>query len=172
LELKREILVGELAELRNAALPIGAAIGGMVVPALIYFAINPGGDAARGWGIPIATDIAFAIGALAWLAGRVPKGLRTFLVALAIVYDLGAVMVIAVFYTDSISLGPLAAAGGWFVLLLVFNQSGIRRNMPYFIVAVLFVVRLAAMRCAYHAGGYSGCFNRAGCAQIQPGAFQ
>ena len=136
LELKREILVGELAELRNAALPIGAAIGGMVVPALIYFAINPEGDAARGWGIPMATDIAFAIGALALLAGRVPKALITFLVALAIVDDLGAVMVIAVFYTDTISLGPLAAAGGLFALLLVFNKSGIRKTMPYFIVAV------------------------------------
>ena len=136
LELKREILVGELAELRNAALPIGAAIGGMVVPALIYFAINPEGDAARGWGIPMATDIAFAIGALALLAGRVPRALVTFLVALAIVDDLGAVMVIAVFYTDTISLGPLAAAGGLFALLLVFNKSGIRKTTPYFIVAV------------------------------------
>ena len=136
LELKREILVGELAELRNAALPIGAAIGGMVVPALIYFAINPDGDAARGWGIPMATDIAFAIGALALLAGRVPKALITFLVALAIVDDLGAVMVIAVFYTDTISLGPLAAAGGLLVLLLLFNKSGIRKTTPYLIVAV------------------------------------
>ena len=78
LELKREILVGELAELRNAILPIGAAIGGMLVPALLYFAINPDGDAARGWGIPMATDIAFAIGALALLASRVPKALITF----------------------------------------------------------------------------------------------
>jgi NhaA family Na+:H+ antiporter len=136
LELKREILVGELAELRNAALPIGAAIGGMVVPALIYTAINPDGDAARGWGIPMATDIAFAIGALALLAGRVPKALITFLVALAIVDDLGAVIVIAVFYTHTISPGPLAAAGGLFALLLVFNKGGIRKPMPYFIVAV------------------------------------
>jgi NhaA family Na+:H+ antiporter len=136
LELKREILVGELAALRNAALPIGAAIGGMVVPALIYFAINPEGDVARGWGIPMATDIAFAIGALALLASRVPKALITFLVALAIVDDLGAVMVIAVFYTDTISLGPLAAAAGLFALLVVFNNSGIRKTMPYFIVAV------------------------------------
>jgi Na+:H+ antiporter, NhaA family len=136
LELKREILVGELAELRNAALPIGAAIGGMVVPALIYTAVNPDGDAARGWGIPMATDIAFAIGALALLAGRVPKALITFLVALAIVDDLGAVIVIAVFYTDTIALGPLAAAGGLFALMLVFNKGGIRRTMPYFIVAV------------------------------------
>ncbi len=137
LELKREILVGELAELRNAALPIGAAIGGMVVPALIYFAVNPDGDAALGWGIPMATDIAFAIGALALLASRVPKALITFLVALAIVDDLGAVVVIAVFYTDTIALGPLVAAGGLFTLLLLFNLIGIRKTMPYFIVAVL-----------------------------------
>lgn len=135
LELKREMLVGELAKPRNAALPIGAALGGMVVPALIYFAINPEGDAARGWGIPMATDIAFAIGALALLASRVPKALITFLVALAIVDDLGAVIVIAVFYTDAIALGPLAAAGGLSALLLVFNLSGIRKTMPYFIVA-------------------------------------
>jgi len=137
LELKREILVGELANLRNAVLPIAAAIGGMVVPALIYFALNPQGDAAFGWGIPMATDIAFAIGALALLASRVPKALITFLVALAIVDDLGAVMVIAIFYTDSISLIPLAAAGGLFALLMLLNIAGIRKTMPYFIIAVI-----------------------------------
>ena len=137
LELKREFLVGELAKPGNAVLPIAAAVGGMVVPALIYFAINPDGAAALGWGIPMATDIAFAIGALALLASRVPKALITFLVALAIVDDLGAVMVIAVFYTDTIALGPLAAAGGLFALLLVFNLGGIRKTLPYFIVAVL-----------------------------------
>ncbi len=137
LELKREILVGELANLRNAVLPIGAAIGGMVVPALIYIAINPAGDAAAGWGIPMATDIAFALGALALLASRVPKALITFLVALAIVDDLGAVVVIAVFYSDTIALLPLAAAGALFALLMVFNLSGIRKTMPYFIVAAL-----------------------------------
>ena len=137
LELKREILVGELANLRNAVLPIGAAIGGMVVPALIYFAINPEGDAARGWGIPMATDIAFAIGALALLASRVPKALITFLVALAIVDDLGAVLVIAIFYTDTIALVPLIVATSLFGLLLVFNLLGIRKTMPYLIVAAL-----------------------------------
>lgn len=109
----------------------------MVVPALIYFAINPEGDAARGWGIPMATDIAFAIGALILLAGRVPKALITFLVALAIVDDLGAVVVIAVFYTETIALGPLGAAVGLFALLLVFNMIGIRKVIPYFIVAVI-----------------------------------
>ncbi|MBI3187142.1 MAG: Na+/H+ antiporter NhaA [Gammaproteobacteria bacterium] len=149
LELKREILVGELAELRHAALPIGAAIGGMVVPALIYFAINPDGDAARGWGIPMATDIAFAIGALALLASRVPKALITFLVALAIVDDLGAVLVIALFYTDAIALAPLAAAAGLFALLLAFNMSGIRKTMPYFIVAVF--LWYALMQSGVHA---------------------
>lgn len=138
LELKREILVGELADLRNAVLPIGAAIGGMLVPALIYFMVNPAGDAARGWGIPMATDIAFAIGALALLASRVPKALITFLVALAIVDDLGAVAVIALFYTETIALGPLAVAGGLFALLAAFNLGGIRRVLPYFIVSVIF----------------------------------
>ena len=137
LELKRELLVGELAKLRNAILPIAAAIGGMVVPALIYFAFNPQGDAAAGWGRPMATDIAFAVGALALLASRVPKALITFLVALAIVDDLGAVMVIALFYTDTIAFGPLALCGGLFALLLAFNLVGIRNTMPYFIVAVL-----------------------------------
>ena len=137
LELKREFLVGELANPRNAVLPIAAAIGGMVVPALIYYSINPQGGAATGWGIPMATDIAFAIGVVALLASRVPKALITFLVALAIVDDLGAVMVIAVFYTDTIALGPLAAAAGLFALLLAFNLGGIRNSIPYFIVAVL-----------------------------------
>ncbi|NQZ53695.1 MAG: Na+/H+ antiporter NhaA [Piscirickettsiaceae bacterium] len=136
LELKREILVGELATIRNAVLPISAAIGGMVVPALIYFAINPEGDAAIGWGIPMATDIAFAIGALALLASRVPKALITFLVALAIVDDLGAVVVIAAFYTDTIAVIPLTIAAALFSLLLAFNMFGIRKTAPYFIVAV------------------------------------
>ena len=149
LELKREIRVGELAELRHAALPIGAAIGGMVMPAFIYFVINPDGDAARGWGIPMATDIAFSIGALALLASRVPKALITFLVALAIVDDLGAVLVIAIFYTDTIAFIPLAAAAGLFALLMIFNMSGIRKTMPYFIVAVF--LWYALMQSGVHA---------------------
>ncbi len=136
MELKREILVGELARLRNAVLPIAAAVGGMVVPALIYFAINPQGEMAVGWGIPMATDIAFAIGVLALLVNRVPKALITFLVALAIVDDLGAVVVIAIFYTDSIALGPLSLATALFALLIAFNLLGIRKSLPYFIVAI------------------------------------
>ena len=137
LELKREILVGELANLRNATLPIGAAIGGMIIPALIYFAVNPEGDAKIGWGIPMATDIAFAIGALAILASRVPKALITFLVALAIVDDLGAVVVIAIFYTDTIVLGPLFVATGLVALLIMFNLSGVRKSLPYMIIGAL-----------------------------------
>jgi len=137
LELKREMLVGELADPRAAALPIIAAIGGMLVPALIFYAINPQGEAARGWGIPMATDIAFAIGVLALLASRVPKALITFLVALAIVDDLGAVLVIALFYTETLSVEALAGAALMLVVLVVFNLAGFRRTMPYFIVAVL-----------------------------------
>ncbi len=137
LELKREMLVGELAHLRQAVLPIAAAIGGMLAPALIYFAINPDGDAAAGWGIPMATDIAFAIGALALLADRVPKSLITFLVALAIVDDLGAVLVIAVFYTENIALLPLFLAIGVFAMLLALNMLGVRKTLPYFLLAVL-----------------------------------
>ena len=99
LELKRELLVGELSSPRQALLPIMAAIGGMVIPALFYVAFNREGDALNGWGIPMATDIAFAIGALSLLGARIPQSLITFLIALAIVDDLGAVAVIAVFLT-------------------------------------------------------------------------
>lgn len=136
LELKREFLVGELANPRNAVLPIVAAVGGMVVPALVYFAFNPTGPGSAGWGIPMATDIAFAIGAMALLGNRVPKALVTFLVALAIVDDLGAVMVIALFYTETIAFVPLAAAAGCVAALVALNLSGVRNSIPYFIVAV------------------------------------
>ncbi len=137
MELKREILVGELSNLRQATLPIIAAIGGMVVPALIYIAFNPSGDAMRGWGIPMATDIAFAVGALVLLANRVPKALITFLVALAIADDLGAVLVIALFYTQTLSMFWLGIALALVAVLFTFNFSGIRNAIPYFIIAVL-----------------------------------
>lgn len=136
LELKREILVGELASLRRAALPVIAALGGMLVPAFIYYLINPAGTAAHGWAIPMATDIAFAVGALVILAARVPKALITFLVALAIADDLGAVLVIAIFYTDKIVLEALLAAAGIIVLLIGLNLGGVRRILPYFLLAV------------------------------------
>ena len=159
LELKREMLFGELSDPRRAALPIVAAIGGMVVPALIYYGINPGGDAARGWGIPMATDIAFALGAIALLASRVPKALITFLVALAIVDDLGAVVVIAVFYTETISMGALAAVAILFGLLMVLNVAGVRKITPYFILAIF--LWYAMYRSGVHAtlAGVLGAFS-------------
>ncbi|NOY70958.1 MAG: Na+/H+ antiporter NhaA [Gammaproteobacteria bacterium] len=137
LELKREILVGELSDPKQAALPIIAAIGGMAIPALLYFAINYGGEGQMGWGIPMATDIAFAIGVLVLLAGRVPKTLITFLVALAIVDDLGAVVVIALFYTETIVWEALVFGLAFFVLLIIFNVVGIRSPLPYFLIGLL-----------------------------------
>ncbi len=136
LEIKREILVGELSNLKVAILPILSAIGGMLFPALIYFAINQGTEGANGWGIPMATDIAFAISALVLLGKRVPPALVTFLVALAIVDDLGAVFVIALFYTEQIHLLPLALAGISFLVLISFNRFGIHAILPYFIVGL------------------------------------
>jgi NhaA family Na+:H+ antiporter len=149
LELKREIVVGELAEPRQALLPILAAIGGMVVPALIFVAFNPQGDALRGWGIPMATDIAFAIGALVLLAHRVPKALITFLVALAIVDDLGAVIVIALFYTENIDWSMLITAAVLLAVLVSFNFGGIRRPLPYFLIGIL--LWLALLKSGVHA---------------------
>ena len=149
LELKREILVGELAAPRQAALPIVAALGGMVAPALIYLAINPDAPAARGWGIPMATDIAFAIGALVLLANRVPKALITFLAALAIVDDLGAVLVIALFYTDHLVIEALVGAAGVVALLVVCNLAGIRQPLPYFLLG--FLLWMALLKSGVHA---------------------
>ncbi len=131
LELKREILVGELSSIRNAALPVFAALGGMVVPALIYLAFNAHAPGARGWGIPMATDIAFAIGILVLLAWRVPRNLVIFLTALAIADDLGAVLVIAIFYTSEINRQFFGVATILFILLLLLNRGGIRNPLPY-----------------------------------------
>ena len=137
MELKREMLVGELSDLRQAALPVIAAIGGMLMPALIYIAFNHQGDALRGWGVPMATDIAFAVGVLVLLAGRVPMALITFLVALAIADDLGAVLVIAVFYTQQLALDWLALSVVLVMLMFALNFAGVRRVLPYFILAIL-----------------------------------
>ncbi|MEA1914275.1 MAG: Na+/H+ antiporter NhaA, partial [Campylobacterota bacterium] len=134
LEIKREILAGELSDIKVAILPILAAIGGMVFPALIYLSINHAQSGAMGWGIPMATDIAFAISALVLLGKRIPTALVTFLVAFAIVDDLGAVLVIAIFYTEQIIMLPLALAGICFFILVVFNRVGIHMILPYFIV--------------------------------------
>jgi NhaA family Na+:H+ antiporter len=137
LEIKREALVGELASIRRATLPAAAALGGMVVPALIYAAFNYGGEGAAGWGIPMATDIAFALGVLALMGPRVPLALKVFLTALAIVDDIGAVLVIAVFYTGQISWGALAAGLGVLGLCAVANRLGVRGPVPYIILGVL-----------------------------------
>lgn len=136
LELKREMLVGELSDIKQAALPIVAAAGGMLVPALIFEAFNYGSDAAHGWGVPMATDIAFAVGALALLGKRAPKALITFLVALAIADDLGAVLVIALFYTQNLAMHWLVVALALTAVLMTFNYVGIRNAIPYFVVAV------------------------------------
>jgi Na+:H+ antiporter, NhaA family len=137
LEIKREILVGELADRRQAILPIAGAIGGMVVPALIYVALNFGTDAIDGWGVPMATDIAFALGVLAILGKRIPRALIGFLLALAIVDDLGAVLVIAAFYTDQINMLALAFAGVALLCLVLSNIAGIRRPLPYIVFGLL-----------------------------------
>ncbi|MBT5470882.1 MAG: Na+/H+ antiporter NhaA [Nitrospina sp.] len=137
LELKREVLVGELADPKQALLPIIAAVGGMAVPALIYFGINPSGHTADGWGIPMATDIAFALGTLALLGNRIPKSLLTFLVALAIVDDLGAVIVIALFYTESLDWNALAAVFVLLGALVSLNLGGIRQPLPYVLLGAL-----------------------------------
>lgn len=136
LEIKREVMVGELSNFKVAILPILAAVGGMVFPALIYMSINADTEGAAGWGIPMATDIAFAISALVLLGKRVPPALVTFLVALAIVDDLGAVLVIALFYTEQIHTLPLMLAGVMFLIMVVFNRFGIHMILPYFIVGL------------------------------------
>ena len=136
LEIKREILIGELSSVKAAILPIIAAIGGMVVPALIFLALNSGSIGENGWGIPMATDIAFAITALVLLGKKVSKPLVTFLTALAIVDDLGAVIVIAMFYTQEIQMMALALAALSFGVLILFNLLGIRSILPYFIVGI------------------------------------
>lgn len=137
LEIKREVIVGELSDPKAALMPIIAAIGGMVVPALLFYSMNVGGDGAMGWGIPMATDIAFAVGIMVLLGSRVPKTVLTFLVALAIVDDLGAVIVIALFYTEQIFMQWLVIAAMILGLLIVLNRSGIRKPLPYFILGTI-----------------------------------
>lgn len=131
LEIKREILGGELATVRRAILPVVAAVGGAALPALVYLALNAGTDDVRGWGVPMATDIAFALGLLALLGSRVPLGLKIFVTALAIVDDLIAVLVIALFYTDRIDWGYGALAALIFVVLMGVNRLGVSRLLIY-----------------------------------------
>lgn len=149
LEIKREVLVGELASVHQAALPIAAAAGGVVVPALIYSLLNAGGAGAAGWGIPMATDIAFALGILALLGDRIPLGLKIFLTALAIVDDIAAVFVIAIFYTSQISWSALAIAAVSLAILVLLGRMGARQPLTYAIGGV--VVWLAVLASGIHA---------------------
>jgi len=136
LEVKRETLAGELSSPRQAALPIAAAVGGMAVPMIVYLLASGGGIAQRGWAVAMATDIAFALGALAMVAPRAPAGLKIFLAALAIVDDIGAVLVIALFYTGQIAGQPLLIAGLCAALLIALNRLQIRALTPYLLTGV------------------------------------
>ncbi len=149
LEIKREVLYGQLSTLKSAALPAIAAIGGMVVPASIYLLINLDGDGMRGWGIPMATDIAFALGVLALLGRRIPLELRVFVLGLAVVDDLGAIAVIAVAYTDTIDFGQLGMAAGLIVAMIAVNRLGLRQ--PAVTAALAFLIWVAVLKSGVHA---------------------
>lgn len=137
LEIKRELLVGELAGWQKASLPAAGALGGMVVPALIYVALNYGEPTVRGWGVPMATDIAFALGVLALLGGRVLLALKVFLLALAIVDDLGAVLVIALFYTADLNTTALAISLGIWVLAIIYGRADGRRPLVFLLLGLV-----------------------------------
>ena len=150
LEIKREVLAGELASVKQASLPVVAAVGGMLVPALIYVALNHADPIAlRGWAIPTATDIAFALGILMLLGSRAPASLKVFLTAVAIIDDLGAIVVIAVFYTAQLSLPMLLAAGGGIVLLFLLNRARVTNIGPYVVIGLL--VWVCVLKSGIHA---------------------
>jgi Na+:H+ antiporter, NhaA family len=150
LEIKREVLAGELASVKQASLPAVAALGGMAVPALVYVALNHGDAIAlRGWAIPTATDIAFALGILMLLGSRVPASLKVFLTAVAIIDDLGAIVVIAVFYTAQLSLPMLAAAGAGAAVLFALNRARVTTIAPYVVVGL--VVWVCVLKSGIHA---------------------
>jgi NhaA family Na+:H+ antiporter len=150
LEIKRELMVGELSTAKQAALPVIAAIGGMVVPAVIYSVINWTDDIAlHGWAIPAATDIAFAVGVLALLGTRVPTALKVFLLALAIIDDLGAIIIIAFFYTSSLSLVALGLAAIGVALLAILNFRGVTHIASYVLVGVF--IWLCVLESGVHA---------------------
>lgn len=150
LEIKRELLTGELASARQALLPAGAALGGMIVPAAIYAAINVGDPVAlRGWAIPAATDIAFALGILMLLGSRVPASLKVFLTAVAIIDDLGAIVVIALFYTANLSTTMLIGALVGGLALLALNRARVMRIAPYVLVGM--VIWVFVLKSGIHA---------------------
>lgn len=137
LEIKRELIDGELSSFEKASIPVSAAIGGMILPALLYALFNHGTDTASGWGIPMATDIAFAIGVLSLLGNRVPDSLKILLTALAVVDDLGAVLVIALFYSSGISFFYLMLSGLLLLLLFIMNRSKVKSLVFYLIPGIL-----------------------------------
>lgn len=137
LEIEREVYVGELADIKKAILPIVAAVGGMVVPALIHYAFNAGTPAQAGFGIPMATDIAFALGILSLVGNRVPLSLKIFLTALAIIDDLGAIIVIALFYTNQLAMGYLLAAAGILSVLFILNRLKVYYLAVYLIPGIV-----------------------------------
>jgi NhaA family Na+:H+ antiporter len=137
LEVKRELVVGELRDLRSAALPIVAALGGMVAPAALYLALQYGTPSARGWGIPMATDIAFVVGCMAVLGPRVPAGLRILLLSLAIADDIGAILVIAIGYTSHLNLMALGWGIAGLVAVVVLTRVGVRSHVVYLLVGAL-----------------------------------
>ena len=149
MEIKHELVHGELSSRERAMLPLCGALGGMLVPAAIYASLHAGGPALAGWGVPMATDIAFAVGALTVFGRRVPPGLKVFLLALAIVDDLGAVSVIALFYTHDVSLGALAWAGGGILLVLGLQRAGVRSYPVYWIAGI--AIWLATLESGIHA---------------------
>lgn len=149
LEIKREILVGELNTIKQSVLPIVAAIGGMVVPALFYIIFNHGTSSADGWGIPMATDIAFSLGILSLLGRSVPLSLKIFLTAVAIVDDIGAILVIAVFYSSGISMMMIAMAVVVFIAMIILNRLGVRSPVPYMILGAF--MWLAFLKSGIHA---------------------
>lgn len=136
LEIKREIVEGELSSFSNASLPIVAALGGMLVPALIFFLFNQGTDFAKGWAIPMATDIAFSLAIISMLGKKVPVSLKIFLAALAIVDDLGAIVVIAIFYTDQIHWDYLGLSALMVVILIILNRLNVVKHIFYLIPGV------------------------------------
>lgn len=149
LEVKRELVVGELSSFDKASLPVAAALGGMVVPALFFVVLNIGGDAAKGWGIPMATDIAFALGLLAIFGKRVPLGLKVFLTALAIADDLGAVAVIALYYTEKIDIRALVVATVFLAILIPVVR--LRKKRRGLVIALMVIVWLAVFASGVHA---------------------
>lgn len=136
MEIKREIVQGELSSFKKALLPVLAALGGMVVPALLFAFFNTGGPYQHGWGIPMATDIAFALGVLSLLGGRAPMGLKIFLMALAVIDDLGAILVIAIFYNQGVEVPNLMIALGIFLALLILNRLKVSSLIPYLIAGL------------------------------------